>query len=129
MPKRVKALATRSSKMFSNLSHCPVARSLNWCATCVTLWVASASFSSAVTCALRCMVMPSFTSFSNALVPSCCALENAPKPANQICCACSLTLSAIAAGSRWGCLDMVGAFFKNCCATLTCCIVLVSRVV
>src|ERR1700733_10689988 len=33
---------------------------------------------------------PSFTSVWNSLLPSCCALPNAPSPASQMCCADSM---------------------------------------
>jgi hypothetical protein len=56
--------------------------------------VASESFSSATAWVLRWIDTPSFTSASNTLPPSSCALEKAPRPASQICCADSLTVPA-----------------------------------
>src|SRR5690606_26098455 len=51
---------------------------------------ASEMRSSATACVLRWIDRPSLTSDSKALPPSSCALEKAPRPASQICCAESL---------------------------------------
>ena len=61
------------------------------------LLVASEIFSSATAWVLRWMDRPSLTRVSKTLPPSSCALENAPRPASQICCADSLT-----APDSWG---------------------------
>src|SRR3989344_13298 len=86
------ALATRSSKMFSSLSHWPWALEPMSLAMVVTRLVASVIFSSATAWVLRWMVRPSLTRASNTLPPSSCALEKAPRPASQICWAESLTV-------------------------------------
>src|SRR3990167_4485207 len=91
-PSLDRAVATRSSKMFSSLSHCPAAREPMSLAMLVTRLVASEIFSSATAWVLRWMDRPSFTRASNTLPPSSWALEKGPSPASQICWAESLTV-------------------------------------
>ena len=90
-PSLFSALATRSSKMFSSLSHWPEALDEMSVAMVDILLVASEIFSSAAAWVLRWMLTPSLTKDSKALDPSACARVNAPKPACQICWAESFT--------------------------------------
>src|SRR5450830_1561019 len=92
-PSLFSALATRSSKMPSSLSHWPDALDEISVAMVDILLVASEIFTSAADCVLRCRLTPSLTRASNALVPSAWALLKATKPACQICWAESLTES------------------------------------
>ena len=91
-PSLPKALATRSSKMLSSLSHWPTALEPMPVAMLVILLVASVIFSSAATWVLRWMDRPCLTRASKTLLPSSCALAKAPRPASQICWAESLTV-------------------------------------
>ena len=93
-PSLFSALATRSSKIDSSLSHFWPAFAVTSSAIAVILPVTSLMRSSATACVLRCRLMPSFTSVSNTLPPSAWAFEKAPMPASQICCAESLTAEA-----------------------------------
>src|SRR5450830_18593 len=90
-PSLFSALATRSSKMLSSLSHWPEALDEMSVAMVDILLVASEIFSSATDCVLRCKLTPSLTRASKALEPSAWALLKAPRPACQICWAESLT--------------------------------------
>ena len=89
-PSLLRALATRSSKMFSSLSHWPAALLPMSLAMLLMRWVASLMRSSATAWDLRWIDRPSLTRVSKALPPSAWALEKAPRPASQICCAESL---------------------------------------
>jgi hypothetical protein len=107
---------TRSSARDSSLSHWPVAREDSSGATPAIRLVASASFSSAADCVLRWMARPSFTSESNTLPPSSCALENAPSPASQIWLTDSRTVSPHCAALFF---PAAASSLPACCVFLT----------
>ena len=94
------ALAVRSSKIDSSLSHCLPALAVTSSAMLVILLETSPNFSSATLCVFFCSATPSLTRASNTWRPSACALANAPMPASQICCAESFTEPASALSNR-----------------------------
>ena len=99
-PSLLIALAVRCSKIDSSLSHCALALAPTSPAIAVIFAVAAPMRSSAALCVFFCRLMPSLISFSKAWVPSACALENAPMPASQICCAESRIVCASWLSSR-----------------------------
>ncbi|MPM69921.1 hypothetical protein SDC9_116869 [bioreactor metagenome] len=90
MFRRSSARATRCSNSVSSLSSGSAARLETLLARSPSRALAACNCSWAIACACFCSARPSCTRTLNTLPPSCCAFENAPSPASQICSADSL---------------------------------------